>query len=150
MGMAAQELGDFVGLPEAARRLGYDRTAVNKLVLAGQLPARRFGQDWLFRRSDVEAFATSRNRSPRTELPARGRATALMMIGLLAKHDGATTRDLVSLTGAARRTVLGRQQLLEQYGLITRELGPGPTDPARCRLTDAGWRIYHEEVAPKR
>ena len=40
--------------PEAAARLGVTDTRVRQLILAGRLPARKFGRAWLIEASDLE------------------------------------------------------------------------------------------------
>jgi excisionase family DNA binding protein len=44
-------------IPQAAARLGLDRTRVWRLVRDGRIPAQRVGPLWLIRQSDLDAFA---------------------------------------------------------------------------------------------
>jgi len=44
-------------VPQAAARLGVNRTRVWRLVRDGRLPAEKRGRDWLIRESDLDAFA---------------------------------------------------------------------------------------------
>jgi excisionase family DNA binding protein len=145
MAIAAEDLADFTTLTEAARVAGMARNRLNELVLAGELPAIRFGHTWYVRRQDVNAV-TRQRRSHQSALGSKNHERVRQTLAILATNDGATTRDLMALTDAPRRTVLSRLQLLEARGLVRRENDGGPKDPDRAYLTEDGWRYFREEL----
>ncbi len=43
-------------VPDAAARIGLDRSMVRRYCAEGRLPAQRIGRDWLIRWADLNAF----------------------------------------------------------------------------------------------
>ncbi len=41
---------------EAAERLGVNQSRIRQLIIAKQLPAKKFGRDWMIEEDDVENF----------------------------------------------------------------------------------------------
>ncbi len=54
----------WVGLNDAAFRLGKSYNATLRLMLMGVLRGRKVGRRWLVRRDDVERVARERDREP--------------------------------------------------------------------------------------
>ncbi len=55
---------DYVNVPEAAERLRIHPESVRRLIRAGRLPAKKFGNSWLIARDVLEQFATGYDRRP--------------------------------------------------------------------------------------
>ena len=64
-------LDRYVGVNEAARRLGIHPETVKRLCRQGDLPGRRFGNKWIIDRERLEVFAG-------TYQPKRGRKRKLL------------------------------------------------------------------------
>jgi excisionase family DNA binding protein len=134
-------MAKFVDVPTAAKRLGIERTTLNRIILAGGLPATRYGQRWLIDESDLKRFEAKRLESPPPlrygKAPSPGRHEILH---LLATHGGATVAELAELVVAPKRSVLQWVQYHEEHGHLIRQRDPGPKEPHHCWLTDAGRR----------
>lgn len=50
---------------EAAKRLGVNRSRIRQLILAGRLPAEKFGKAWAIDPKDLEAVRTRKPGRPR-------------------------------------------------------------------------------------
>lgn len=55
-------LGDYITVPEMARRLGISRQAVHKLVQLGRVKADKIGRDWLIREPEIMLPANATKR----------------------------------------------------------------------------------------
>ncbi len=45
---------------KAAEHLGVQPSRVRQLALAGTIPAKKFGRDWMFQRADLDAWKAAR------------------------------------------------------------------------------------------
>lgn len=90
--------GEWVGLPEAARRLGVHRTAVNSMILDGRLQGERVGPYWRVSREVFEEFAANYRRPPNVPVPKRDPddlpPVANRALEWLARWSAATTSEL--------------------------------------------------------
>jgi excisionase family DNA binding protein len=139
----------FVDLSSAAARLGVSRKTANKLVLERRLPARRWGQQWMVDKADLERFAEYFQPDPRKIVkspldPERLRDA----MTIIYENPGITLAELAQRVGRARRTVLDWMQLLDREGLVDRRRGWDSKDPAACFLTKAGEAFVTGEEAP--
>lgn len=51
---------DFISSKEAARKLGYTRQHVGRLVREGKLAGHKIGRDWMVKETSVKEYAVSR------------------------------------------------------------------------------------------
>lgn len=139
MSNLAERQETFVDLSSAARRLGVSRNTANKLVLARRLPARRWGQQWMVERADLERFAETFRPDPRKIVnPTLHPEQLRDAMRVIQENPGITVAELAQRVGRARRTVLGWMQLLDREGFVERRRGWDSKDPAACFLTEAG------------
>lgn len=57
--------GDELTSAEAAELLGVNPSTLTRRAQFGQVPARRFGKSWVFRRGDLELIRSQLRQSPR-------------------------------------------------------------------------------------
>lgn len=120
--------GEWIGLPEAARRLGVHRTAVNAMILDGRLHGERHGPYWKVRAEDFEAFAARYERPPNVPMPKRDPnalpPVAARALTWLSRWGTATTRELGEVMTDAPGNIRKATDILRARGLAVRsELG---------------------------
>lgn len=130
---------EVLPLTTAAQERGVTREQLWNLVHSGRLQAKRYGQLWFVRVSDLDAIdyatlATTKGAITGTKLVE----VSNMVLPLIAERSGITVNDICDHLGRPRRTVLGWLQILEQAGRITRVREGSSRAPARCYLTDLG------------
>jgi excisionase family DNA binding protein len=57
----------FISTKRAAEILGVNDSRVRQLILAGRLPARKIGRDWIIREKDLEKVTDRKPGRPRKE-----------------------------------------------------------------------------------
>jgi excisionase family DNA binding protein len=55
---------DYVTVQDAAERLRIHPESVRRLIRAGRIPAKKFGNAWLVARDELEQFATGYDKRP--------------------------------------------------------------------------------------
>ena len=115
----------WVSLPDVARKLGVNRSAVNAMVLDGRLEGRRFGPYWRVRRDVVESFASTYRRPPNVPIPKRD-ADALPPVAgralrWLVRWGEASTRELGEVMPDAPGNVRKATDILRQRSLASRD-----------------------------
>ena len=128
--------GEWVGLPEAARRLGVHRTAVNTMILDGRLRGERLGPNWRVRREVFEEFAAGYRRPPNAPTPKRNPdglpPVADRALRWLARWGAATTGELREVMTDDPGNIRKATDILRRRDLAKRERD------GSWRLTDAG------------
>lgn len=132
---------EFVGLTEAAERLGVHRATVNDMVLSRRLRGRRRRGQWYVDLRELEAFAATYVRPPNAPRP-RGRSISdagQEILALLCEWGDATVAELGEVVSVHEGNIRKQLRLLEARGLAVRdELGtwkpaqvdaPGTEDP---------------------
>jgi excisionase family DNA binding protein len=127
---------EWIGLPEAARRLGVHRTAVNAMILDGRLAGERHGPYWKVRTQDFEAFAARYERPPNVPVPKRDPnalpPVAQRALTWLSRWGTATTTELGEVMPDAPGNIRKATDILRARGLATR------SDSGTWALTDSG------------
>jgi excisionase family DNA binding protein len=138
MSLADQTLpdGEWMSLPEAADRLGVNRTAVNAMILDGRLSGERAGPYWRVHREVFEEFAASYRRPPNVPVPRRDPEAmppvAERALGWLARWEAASTTELREVMSDAPGNVRKATDILRRRNLAVRDAA------GTWRLTDAG------------
>jgi excisionase family DNA binding protein len=127
---------EWISLPEAARRLGVHRTAVNTMILDGRLQGRRDGPYWKVRLDQFEAFAASYVRPPNVPVPVRDAyalpPVAERALGWLARWETASTTELGEVMTDAPGNVRKATDILRSRNLAERD------EHGSWALTDRG------------
>ena len=113
---------EFVGLPEAAQRLGVHRATVNDMVIEGRLHATRDGAHWRIDRQELEEFAATYVK-PRNAPPTRPRglpASTELITELLVEFESASAAELAPLLELHEGNVRKHLRLLEVAGKVRR------------------------------
>ncbi len=128
----------FLGLPDAARRLGIDRSSLNRLVREGRFAAQRIGPHWYVDPAVLDEFAASYRpaRHRRTKHPTN--ESREQVARLLADWQEATADELAVGVGLHPGNVRKHLVILEAAGAAERD------DSALWRLTEAGRRLYRK------
>jgi excisionase family DNA binding protein len=117
--------GNWLSLPEVARRLGVHRTAVNTMILDGRLEGRREGPYWRVSRETFDAFAAEYRRPPNVPVPHHDpRAispVAQRALGWLVRWGSATTRELGEVMADAPGNIRKGTDILRSRGLAMRD-----------------------------
>jgi excisionase family DNA binding protein len=131
---------DLVGLPEAARRLGVQRSTVSQLVRDRRLPARRLGQLFYVEREVLEEFAETYQprRLKRTARQTSNTDSREKVARLLAEWQSATADELAVGIGLHPGNVRKHLVILASAGVAERD------DEGLWRLTAAGRRLQEE------
>lgn len=128
--------GESISLPEAARRLGVHRTAVNAMILDGRLIGDRVGPYWRVRLDRFEEFAANYRRPPNVPVPKRDPnvlpPVAERALHWLARWGAATTRELGEVMADAPGNIRKATDILRSRGLAQRD------DDGSWSLTEAG------------
>lgn len=115
----------WINLPEAARRLGVHRTAVNSMILDGRLQGRREGPNWKVRLDQFETFAASYVRPPNVPIPVRDSfalpPVAERALIWLLRWGAATTLELGEVMADAPGNVRKATDILRSKGLAQRD-----------------------------
>lgn len=137
---------EWIGLPEAARRLGVHRTAVNTMILDGRLSGERRGPYWRVRVADFERFAASYTRPPNVPVPERDPnalpPVAARALDWLARWGTATTAELGEVMPDAAGNIRKATDILRSRGLAARD-GSGT-----WALTDEGVAVTRQRPLP--
>lgn len=126
----------WITLPEAARRLGVHRTAVNSMILDGRLEGERHGPYWRIRLATFERFAARYTRPPNVPVPNRD-PNALPPVAerallWLRRWDSATTSELAEVMSDAPGNIRKGTDILRSRQLARRD------DHGNWALTAAG------------
>lgn len=125
-----------MSLPEAADRLGVNRTAVNAMILDGRLVGERAGPYWRVRRDVFEEFASTYRRPPNVPVPTRDPdalpPVAARAMRWLGRWDAASTSELREVMSDAPGNIRKATDILRRRGLAERDA------TGTWRLTDAG------------
>jgi excisionase family DNA binding protein len=115
----------WISLPEAARRLGVHRTAVNTMILDGRLHGERQGPYWRVQLAEFERFASTYTRPPNVPVPARNPdalpPVAERALSWLARWESATTMELGEVMPDAPGNVRKATDILRRRGLASRD-----------------------------
>ncbi len=116
---------EWIGLPEAARRLGVHRTAVNTMILDGRLRGERQGPYWRVRLDEFERFASTYTRPPNVPVPARDPEAlppvAERALSWLARWGTATTAELGEVMSDDPGNIRKATDILRRRRLATRD-----------------------------
>lgn len=125
-----------MGLPEAARRLGVHRTAVNTMILDGRLRGERVGPYWRVSREVFEKFAASYRRPPNVPVPKKDPdglpPVANRALQWLARWCAATTGELREVMADDPGNIRKATDILRRRDLAQRDRD------GSWRLTAAG------------
>ena len=116
---------EWIGLPEAARRLGVHRTAVNSMILDGRLQGERRGPYWRVRLDEFERFASRYTRPANVPVPTRDPQAlppvAERALSWLARWGTATTGELREVMSDDPGNIRKATDILRRRGLATRD-----------------------------
>jgi excisionase family DNA binding protein len=126
---------EWISLPEAARRLGVHRTAVNTMILDGRLEGVREGPYWRVRLDQFEEFAATYTRPPNVPVPRRDPnalpPVAERALSWLARWGSATTAELRDVMTDAPGNIRKATDILRSRGLA-------------CRAVDGTWTLTED------
>lgn len=127
---------EWISLPEAGRRLGIHRTAVNTMILDGRLRGERHGPYWRVRLDEFEQFAAGYTRPPNVPVPDHDpnhlSPVAERVLAWLARWGSANTRELGEVMTDAPGNIRKGTDMLRARGLAARN------HQGDWSLTDAG------------
>ncbi len=128
----------FLGLPDAAGRLGIERSSLNRLVREGRIAAQRIGPHWYIDPAVLDEFASSYRpaRHRRTRHPTN--ESREQVARLLADWQEGTADELAVGIGLHPGNVRKHLVILEAAGVAERD------DSGFWRLTEAGRHLYRK------
>ena len=115
----------WMSAAEAAQALGVHRTAINSMILAGRLPAKRVGPRWRVPAVAFEEFRASYTRPPNVPIPERDPdalpPVAERVLEWLYRWETATTAELAEVTDDHPGNLRKGTTILRARGLATKD-----------------------------
>jgi excisionase family DNA binding protein len=141
----------FLGLPEAAKRLGLHRATVNEMVVDGRLNGERIGPHWFVKESVLNRFASSYERPKNA--PKRGATEAGVMwqhtiLEKLAEWHDAGVQELSEVIDLHPGNIRKYLCLLEVRDLAQRDEGGMWSLTAEGQRMAVSWVRSSPHTAP--